>query len=143
MKNILENNKLIAEFMGKKFMVLPDTDEQCFELENSWDIIHSDDFIVDNAIFSYHSNWNKLIEVLEKIKKLGYFIEWQFLSERAYIMTSHETRNIIAKVSSIPNKSASKPPTAENPAYVSEFNNPKEVLYNLVLRFIKYYNNQN
>jgi len=133
MENILENNRLIAEFMGLK-KDNPNT--------NWFYNAESGKYFKENEL-EYHQNWNWLIEVAEKIKKLGYFIEWHFLHEEAYIMTSHETRNIIAKVSSIPNKSASKPPTAQNPAYVSEFNNPKEVLYNLVLRFIKYYNNQN
>jgi hypothetical protein len=137
MENILENNRLIADFLGQK--------SDKYEFPQFGYMNTKGDFITEfnDSQLKFHKDWNWLIEAAEKIKKLGYFIEWHFLHEEAYIMTSHETRNIIAKVSSIPNKSASKPPTAENPAYVSEFNNPKEVLYNLVLRFIKYYNNQN
>jgi hypothetical protein len=131
MKNILENNRLIAEFMGKKFMVLPDTDEQCFELENSWDIIHSDDFIVDNAIFSYHSNWNKLIEVIEKIEALD---------EKSFETTSHFNGFINKRL--------------YNTAFINSKNyevissgnlmeSRIESVYTAILAFIKYYNNQN
>lgn len=70
--NTTENNKLIAEFMGVKLKVLLDTDNMCFERENSWDIIHVDDFIVNGGCFAYHTNWDRLMEVVEKIEKLDY-----------------------------------------------------------------------
>lgn len=67
----IENNKLIAEFMGYSFKMLPDTDNQCYELSGSWDIIHVTEFEI--GCFAYHSDWNRLMPVVERIESLGYY----------------------------------------------------------------------
>lgn len=150
MKNI-ENNRLIAEFMAFQTRtdavddrvlayyvgnVIKNADNS--KNENEENVFHPEDMRFD-------TDWNWLIEVVEKIKKLDYSLNMQYLSCQGYIVSNKGYNAInnhieIAIVSSIPNKFASKPPTAENPIFVSEFDCPKEALYNLVLRFIKWYN---
>jgi hypothetical protein len=122
-KNNMENNKLIAEFMN--------------HYEN-----------MGNLGLQYHSDWNWLMEVVEKIKSLDYRIKMNYLSCRGEILSNKNYSSInnhieVACVGSIPNKYVSNPPTAQNPMYVKEFNCPKEALYNLIVRFIKWYNENN
>lgn len=65
MKNTTENNKLIAEFMGNRFKPLPHTNNECFSLLGSWDVIHITDF--ETGVYAYHSDWNRLMLVTKKI----------------------------------------------------------------------------
>jgi len=60
--NTTENNKLIAEFMGLPFIV--------FEGETNYirDLQH-----VSEDQLDYDSDWNWLMEVVEKIESLGYW----------------------------------------------------------------------
>jgi len=126
--NTIENNKLIAEFMGFRFKgnnINP----------------------YNETTLKYHSDWNWLMEVAEKIKGMGYFIDMPYLSNHGYIHNSiafnYATYStVVCQVSSIPNPSRSNPPTAQNPAEISEFTDPKEAMYNLVIRFIKWYNKE-
>ena len=68
----IENNKLIAEFMGNSFEPLPDTNNECFSLLGSWDVIHITDF--ETGVYAYHSDWNKLMVIIGKIERLGHRI---------------------------------------------------------------------
>ncbi len=70
----MKNNKVIAEFMGDEFTLLPDTDGKCYTVKGSWDIIHEDDFIVDKAIFAYNTSWDILMPVAQKCLEV-YHIE--------------------------------------------------------------------
>jgi hypothetical protein len=63
----MKDNKLIAEFMGHEFTLMPDTDGKCYTEKDSWDIIHEDDFIVDGGWYAYNTSWNGLMPVVEKI----------------------------------------------------------------------------
>ena len=112
MENILENNKLIAEFMGG------------YQYDNHDDFITFDE---TNNMFShntislenlkFHSDWNWLIEVVEKIESLGYRIE----------IVKHICRIHIWNKEII---------------IISE-NIPKiEAVYNSCITFIKWYNKQ-
>ena len=62
----MKDNKLIAEFMGHEFTLMPDTDGKCYTEKDSWDIIHEDDFIVDGGWYAYNTSWNGLMPVVEK-----------------------------------------------------------------------------
>jgi hypothetical protein len=63
----MKDNKLIAEFMGHEFTLMPDTDGKCYTEKDSWDIMHEDDFIVDGGWYAYNTSWNGLMPVVEKI----------------------------------------------------------------------------
>jgi hypothetical protein len=139
MSNTIENNKLIAEFMGYEKIVFPENSKYLGQYTNP----------ISKRVYSiseleYHSDWNWLMEVLSKIKKMGYFVDMNYLSNTyGHIATSHYSdKTIIAEISHKPNPSVSKPPTAENPIYINEYDEPKEALYNLIVRFINWYNQQ-
>ena len=62
----LENNKLIAEFLGY-------IDNGCSE---DGFLIHPiTNYDVEISSLKYHKDWNWLMEVVEKIESLGYRIE--------------------------------------------------------------------
>lgn len=79
----VENNKLIAEFMGSKYINIPYTDNdgniQDFwhwsKPENGWPVnIYggmemSTAFMIEN--WFYHSSWDWLMPVVDKIESLG------------------------------------------------------------------------
>jgi len=128
----MTNNKLMAEFMGfqKTSIGWYDAEEYLlFEKDNTFDTLKFD------------TDWNWLMAVLEKIKGLGYSIDIKYLSCYGGIMLNNQIE--VAYVGSIPNEYVSNPPTAEYPMYVNEFKCPKDALYNLIVRFIKWYNKNN
>lgn len=64
MKNIIENNKLIAEFLGEK--------EQPYNFPQHGTLRLNGDFkteFFDNQL-QFHKDWNWLMEVVEKIESL-------------------------------------------------------------------------
>ena len=112
MENIIENNKLIAEFLGET--------KQPFEF-SQFGYINSlgewKDTFFDNQL-KFHSDWNWLMEVVEKIESLGYRIE----------IVKHICRIYLSNKETI---------------IISE-NTPKiEAVYIACVEFIKWYNNQN
>ena len=114
MKNIIENNKLIAEFLSVKI-------HPCETIEN-FKFLPIEERGLYNGYFidelKYHEDWNWLMEVVEKIESLGYRIE----------IVKHICRIYLSNKETI---------------IISE-NTPKiEAVYNAVVEFIKWYNNQN
>ena len=105
----IENNKLIAEFLGY-------IDNGCSE---DGFLIHPiTNYDVEISSLKYHEDWNWLMEVVEKIESLGYRIE----------IVKHICRIYLSNKETI---------------IISE-NTPKiEAVYNAVVEFIKWYNNQN
>lgn len=103
----VENNKLIAEFMGNSFEPLPDTNNKCFFLLGSWEVIHITDF--ETGVYAYHSDWNKLMPVVFKCLEICHnemLNEW------------------------------------EDGFSDSFFSRDINCMYSEVVRFIKWYNNQ-
>jgi hypothetical protein len=136
--NTTENNRLIAEFLNWQYTEETETNFALFYFRDNGYTI---------GALKFHTDWDWLMEVVEKIKSIGYFIDMSYLSDHGYIHNSiafnYATYStVVCNVSSIPNPSQSYPPTAENPMYISEFNDPKEALYNLIIRFIKWYNKE-
>ena len=108
----IENNKLIAEFLGET--------KQPFEF-SQFGYINSlgewKDTFFDNQL-KFHSDWNWLMEVVEKIESLGYRVE----------IAKHICRIYLSNKETI---------------IISE-NTPKiEAVYIACVEFIKWYNNQN
>ena len=113
----LENNKLIAEFMGIYFK----NNEYQIDNENlRWMVISANSWLNDleEQDFDFHSSWDWLMPVVEKIESLGYRIE----------IVKHICRIYLSNKETI---------------IISE-NIPKvEAVYNACVEFIKWYNNQN
>jgi hypothetical protein len=93
----MENNKLIAEFMN--------------HYEN-----------MGNLGLQYHSDWNWLMEVVERIENLGF--EFFIVESRCAI--AHNTDQSIETIIDF-----------------EIMGNKREAIYNAVVEFIKWYNENN
>ena len=100
-----KDNKLIAEFMGLTII----TDNISYFDTNY------------KALKNYHSDWNWLMQVVEKIESLGYTID--VTGSNVYINHSDDEFKQIAGFSDTYSKI--------------------EAVYNACLEFIKWYNNKN
>jgi len=107
--NTTENNKIIAEFMGAKLTK---------DLQIVYPIYEGDSSYVKNL--KYHSDWNWLMEVVEKIESL-----------RNQIVIFNKT----AALSNV------KEPSVFNDSFKAE--TKKQAVYNACVEFIKWYNEQN
>ena len=114
MKNIVENNKLIAEFMGLSY---------CKKyLYEGWYKNHEHNHrLCDFNGLKYHSDWNWLMEVVEKIERLGYVFEIKITG---------------CRINQIENGSIIVLRWEEDKTKI-------EAVYNACLEFIKWYNEQN
>ena len=92
MKNITENNKLIAEFMNLNLY-------RSFWYKSN---IATEKKICKENNLKFHKDWNCLMEVVEKIESLGYRIEIVkhicriYLSNKETIIISENTPKIEA-----------------------------------------------
>ena len=68
MKNIIENNKLIAEFMG--FIADKSFEVKLVDGINTSYYYYKDDVMCLPETMRYNSSWNWLMEVVEKIERL-------------------------------------------------------------------------
>lgn len=68
MKNIVENNKLIAEFMG--FVADKSFEVKLADGINTSYYYYKDDVMYLPETMAYHSDWNWLMEVVEKIHSM-------------------------------------------------------------------------
>ena len=108
----IENNKLIAEFLGY-------IDNGCSE---DGFLIHPiTNYDVEISSLKYHEDWNWLIEVVEKIESLNYVFEIKITWCR---IKQIENGNVIV-------------------LRWEEDKTKIEAVYNTVVEFIKWYNNQN
>jgi hypothetical protein len=108
-----ENNKLIAEFMGLQTITF---DKTMYLLKWKNNLVQPK----DDTIFKFDSDWNWLMEVVEKIEDLSYSLEINKQEENDY-------QCIIVKKDII----------------VQTFSSKKiEAVYNACLEFIKWYNEQ-
>ena len=99
-----ENNKLIAEFMEHK---------PTFE-------VYIDDVLttLERPVKNYNSDWNWLMEVVEKIESLGYYVN---------------ITGTYVSIGAIESKT--------NPIFIEKDSNIKiEAVYNACVEFIKWYN---
>jgi hypothetical protein len=91
----IEGNKIIAEFMGAPY----DSKYDCFDYENaSFNPISSERYLSVNRI-KYHSSWDWLMPVVEKIEKESkcgfhcrYYDEINW-GEEIYVATSYYFEN--------------------------------------------------
>ena len=119
-----ENNKIIAEFMGlnktKMFFNLK-TGNYVKKETADCDIKVVDVYLKNNkpiTNFYYHSDWNWLMEVVEKIESLGYYVN---------------ITGTYVSIGAIESKT--------NPIFIEKDSNIKiEAVYNACVEFIKWYN---
>ena len=104
----MENNKLIAEFMG-----LGKAEPYYIEDENN-----QETNLVFSPALKYNSDWNWLMEVVEKIESLGYRVT----------IVRHICRIDL---------------TEESKLIISEDIKKIEAVYTACLEFIKWYNKNN
>ena len=117
---MLEDNKIIAEFLDWEFDDLSETFETPFLKLVDPHAFGDEQFSCKLQDFEleFHSDWNWLMLVVEKIESLGYRIE----------IVKHICRIYLSNKETI---------------IISE-NIPKvEAVYNACVEFIKWYNNQN
>ena len=138
MENITENNKLIAEFMGSLFINEPYKDKDgnvkdywywtkpncdypksigIGELSTAWGI----------GNFHFHDDWNWLMSVVEKIENLQ--------DENNYAIYNVQIEQSFTEI--IDNH------TSETIIYDIYADSKIEAVYNTVIEFIKWYNEQN
>ena len=124
MENIIENNKLIAEFLVKNEGGLVKLKENIFSTIDEFEI--PDDYLTLKDL-KYHKDWNRLMSVVEKIENLqdenncaiyNVQIEQSFTE----IIDNHTSETII---------------------YNIDADSKIEAVYNTVIEFIKWYNEQN
>ena len=130
----LENNKLIAEFLGY-------IDNGCSE---DVFLIHPiTNYDVEISSLKYHEDWNWLMEVVEKIESLNLgntTIKTVFSEEDLYI-NSNVSFLIMYKECYVNFFGEMK--VYENWISVTECNSKIEAVYTACVEFIKWYNNQN
>jgi hypothetical protein len=123
-KEILEGNKLIAEFIGMK------QGKDFLDFDGRW---ASDWFDVSgtinghrNELLLFHCDWNWLMPVIEKIKSLGYVTEISGNRERSFASIGIENTNeYVAKA-----------------GYDMEFLKQIDATYYAVIQFINWYNSK-
>lgn len=123
MKNIIENNKLIAEFLVKNEGGLVKLEENIFSTIDEFEI--PDDYLTLKDL-KYHKDWNWLMEVVEKIER--------FEGENRYAMYNVDIQQCFVEI-------------IENHTYETiiniDANSKIEAVYNACVEFIKWYNEQN
>ena len=129
MNNIVENNKIIAEFLDWEFDDLSETFETPFLKLVEPHAFGDEQFSCKLQDFEleFHSDWNWLMRVVEKIENLqdenncaiyNVQIEQSFTE----IIDNHTSETII---------------------YNIDADSKIEAVYNIVIEFIKWYNEQN
>ena len=99
------NNKIIAEFMGAKLTK---------DLNIMYPVYEGDSSYVKNL--KYHSDWNWLMEVVEKIESIGFTFE----TKKNWARITRKGENIILRW--------------------EEDKTKIEAVYNACIEFIKWYN---
>jgi hypothetical protein len=122
--NYTESNRLIAHFMG---MQKTKDGWEWFDAEEMLQLPYTTDNTFDKLLFD--TSWDWLMPIVDIIRESGYRIELSHGGLVGRILeTTNDSSDVVARVSS----------KAYGVAY--EFDNPKEALYNLVVRFIKWSN---
>ena len=113
MDNIIENNKLIAEFLGFQSTSLGwfDNEEHLINVEK------------DNTFddLKFHSDWNWLMKVVEKIENLGYGVT---IGMADYCIIQNDWKEDLKEIHSLTK------------------NGKLLCTYNACIEFIKWYNKQ-
>ncbi len=104
----VENNKLIAEFLG-------------YEWDNQNEVLTQNKFAIQNSVTKFHSDWNWLMQLVEKIESLGFATSIASGSKGFACVITKGVENIF-----LSNNKTSKTKI--------------EAVYNACVEFIKWYN---
>ena len=127
MKNTTENNKLLAEFMGvkKELFWFNLKTGNYVKKENTYCEIEQVSLYVKNnkpiTSFLYHSDWNWLMQVVEKIESLGYNIDTMKYQSSQFCGIYRDGKII----------------------YTNYCETKIEAVYNACIEFVKWYNKNN
>ena len=127
MDNIIENNKLIAEFMG--FIADKSFEVKLVDGINTSYYYYKDDVMYLPETMRYNSSWSWLMEVIEKIEKLSYVRgrHYYLFMEQSYVQIKIDRMNY-----------------QPFPRHGTSSNADKFMaIYRAVVKFIKWYNEQN
>jgi len=121
----MEDNKLIAEFMGDDYEAIVFSAK-----DDLYAIGHRNDVYIDANYKLYHNSWDWLMPVVEKIENLPYMecgnaFQVVIFEEEVSIMKKDPVKWV--QIVDIPANGDSK----------------IQVTYNAVVEFIKWYNTQN
>lgn len=140
-KEIIEGNKLIAEFMGGKIMPYGNSKPYPKGLPN-WALNEYDFDILKVGGFDYHSSWDWLMPVVEKIEKI---FQWE-PDKGKYISVDYFSINYSRRYPDYTTITCISICTKLNGA-MSEFHDVKtaslskiESVWLAVVEFIKWYN---
>ena len=109
METLIENNKLIAEFMGLKEIYTPKLN--IYEISKTETCLETD--------LAYHTDWNWLMPVVEKIQSMGYWVDYT----KGDVFIYDDEYNLV-----IP-----------NPMHKNK-DTKLSIHYKIVIEFIKWYN---
>ena len=129
MENIIENNKIIAEFLDWEFDDLSETFETPFLKLVDPHAFGDEQFSCKLQDFEleFHSDWNWLMSVVEKIENLQ--------DENNCAIYNVQIEQSFTEI--IDNH------TSETIMYDIYADSKIEAVYNIVIEFIKWYNEQN
>ena len=115
MKNIVENNKMFAEFLGY-CQLHPDYPTTTYWYKKDYQPL---------TILLFHSNWDWLMRVVEKIESLGYNIDTMKVDITKYQSSQFCGIYIDGKI-----------------IYTNYCETKIEAVYNACVEFVKWYNQQ-
>lgn len=73
-KEIIEGNKLIAEFMGWHYRKFEVSNLEQFQIRIRWYTLNDPDNLTGKGII-FQSSWDWLMPVVEKIESLGFWVK--------------------------------------------------------------------
>lgn len=136
-QEIIKDNKLIAEFMGAILITPKNTELEPYYREFDIEGLLRRDTLV--KVLKYHTSWNRLMPVVEKIESLFYSV-----SNQAEFWYDDETDTVnhsrIQYICSISNRSCNIIINSAN--YYHERLSKITATWYAVVEFIKWYNTQ-
>jgi len=95
-----ENNQIIAKFMGMVYDNHDNQPNKYWELTDDQNFVSQEAYLQDKDL-KFHSDWNWLMEVVEKIESLGF--KFQITSQYAAVLKNHSliSQSLICTVDGI------------------------------------------
>jgi len=124
MNNTIENNKLIAEFMGYNVIKEPPIKEGIYIWSKAIDSSFPNKTLIESSL-KYHTDWNWLMGVVQKIEEKGFVVAIRGISCAIYPVLQDKPKDYISN-------------------YVcGDLSKKIDIVYSAIIGFIKWYNQQN